>query len=58
MALEEMGGSGEIKEVLDRVREIMGPKLNEVDRENLNSGEPRWRNKCRWARSVLVNQGK
>lgn len=57
--LKEMGGRGKAREVVDRVGEIMGARLeNEVDQELLSDGSPRWRNRCHWARNALREQGK
>ena len=57
--LAEMGGSGQVAEVLDRVGEIMEPVLKEVDDKPLASqgGIPRWRNAAQWARNSMVNEG-
>ena len=57
--LSEMGGSGRAAEVLERVGEIMKPRLKPVDFEPLASGpdNPRWRNAAQWARNSMVNEG-
>ncbi|HUU17845.1 MAG TPA: winged helix-turn-helix domain-containing protein [Sedimentisphaerales bacterium] len=58
-ALDEMGGSGQVKDVLDRVGEIMKPMLKDVDYEPLASSPdyPRWRNAAQWARQGMVYDG-
>ena len=57
--LTEMGGSGKVAEVLDRIGEKMEGVLKECDYEPLAS-EPknlRWRNAAQWARNSMVNEG-
>lgn len=57
-ALQECGGSGRVKDVLDRVGEIMRPVLKSTDFEILASqDEARWRNTAKWERSRMVNEG-
>ncbi len=58
-ALSEMGGRGEIGEVLDRVYGIMRSYLKPVDKEPLPSdpNTPRWRNAACWARNSMVKEG-
>lgn len=57
--LVELGGSGRIGEVLDRVGQIMKPVLREVDYDPLASDPdlPRWRNAAQWARAMMVKEG-
>ncbi|NLX21031.1 MAG: hypothetical protein GXY55_05075 [Phycisphaerae bacterium] len=57
--LDEMGGSGKVAEVLERVGRLMKPILKDVDYEPLASGpdNPRWRNAAQWARNSMVNEG-
>jgi len=57
--LSEMGGRGQIGDVLDRVYDIMNNSLTPVDEEPLPSdpNEPRWRNNARWARAFMVREG-
>ena len=59
LALREMGGSGKVAEVLDRVGEIMKPILKDVDYQPLasNPDNLRWRNAAQWARNNMVNDG-
>lgn len=57
-ALEEMGGQGRMKEVLDRVGVMLSDRLSDVDWETLSDGRSiRWRNSAQWARLDMVNQG-
>ena len=57
--LTEMGGSGQVAEVLDRVGEAMKPVLKDVDYDPLASSPdlPRWRNAAQWARNSMVKEG-
>jgi restriction system protein len=57
--LSEMGGSGKVAEVLDRVGKKMKGVLKKPDYEPLASGpdNPRWRNAAQWARNSMVNEG-
>ena len=57
--LEEMGGEGEIGEMLDRVGAMMNEKLNNFDRQTLPSSPtvPRWRNAAHWTKNNLANEG-
>jgi len=58
-ALNEMGGSGQVKDVLDRIGEIMRPVLKDVDYEPLASSPDnhRWRNAAQWARQSMIYDG-
>jgi len=57
--LVELGGSGDVATVLDRVYSKMETLLNEYDRSPLDSDgvTPRWRNTAQWARNQLREQG-
>jgi len=57
--LDEMGGSGRVAEVLDRVGDKMKPVLKDVDFGPLTSNpeNPRWRNAAQWARNSMVKEG-
>lgn len=57
-ALDQMGGSGKVSEVLDKVGEIMRPILKNIDYDPLTSNpdNPRWRNTAQWARNSMVNE--
>lgn len=58
-ALEERGGAGHSKEILDRVEEKMRHQLKSVDYKSLPSNELiiRWENSAQWARYTLTKQG-
>ena len=58
-ALVQLGGSGRVIEVLDRVERMMKEQLNKYDYESLpsNPKELRWRNNAQWARLNLVQAG-
>lgn len=59
-ALVEVGGAGTVREILDRVLQIMEADLREVDFQPLPSDpdEQRWRNTAKWARNTLVRDGR
>jgi restriction system protein len=55
-ALRALGGSGSPEEVVERIAADL--KLSdEVQNEQLPSGEPRYRNQVHWARFYLVREG-
>ncbi|ANE41192.1 hypothetical protein JM64_03730 [Fervidobacterium ngatamarikiense] len=57
-SLIELGGKGEIGQVLKRVYEKMKVKLTWYDMQKLpSSGEIRWENAAQWVRFDLVRQG-
>lgn len=57
-ALRELGGSGSMAEVLDRVFAKVKGRLTEADRERLPSGtDVRWRNTAAWERFRMVEDG-
>jgi len=58
-ALQALGGSAPMAQVLDRVLRSMKGVLRDVDYEPLVSDPemPRWRNAARWARNSMVKQG-
>jgi restriction system protein len=57
-ALVEMRGSGTSENVLKRVEEIMGNRLNAYDHMTLpRGGDIRWRNTAQWARFDLRDKG-
>jgi len=57
-ALIEMGGSGRVQNVLDRVFTKMKNRLKPKDLEKLPSGTfIRWKNKAQWQRLILKDQG-
>jgi restriction system protein len=51
------GGSGQATEITDAVGERLKDKLTERDRENLNSGDIRWRNRAQFTRLTLRKRG-
>ncbi|TXF13710.1 winged helix-turn-helix domain-containing protein [Pelomicrobium methylotrophicum] len=57
--LARRGGSGEVADVLEEVREEMKGILRDVDFQPLASDphNPRWRNAAQWARNSMVNEG-
>ena len=57
--LDQMGGSGKVADVLERVGQIMKPVLKKVDCDPLASGpdNPRWRNAAQWARNSMIRDG-
>lgn len=57
--LSEMGGSGKVADVLDRVGKKMKGVLKKADYEPLASSPDnlRWRNAAQWARNSMVNEG-
>ena len=57
-ALIEMGGSGRVSKVLDRVFNKMKDRLKPKDLEKLSSGiSVRWKNKAQWERQRLKSEG-
>src|SRR5690606_11951104 len=57
--LEQMGGSGKVTDVLERVGRLMKPMLKDVDYLPLPSSpdNPRWRNAAQWARNSMIRDG-
>lgn len=57
--LDQMGGSGKVADVLERIRKVMKPILKPVDYDPLASGpdNPRWRNAAQWARNSMIRDG-
>lgn len=58
-ALLELGGSGQVRDVLEKVEEQFGDTLNEVDYEALpsNANVTRWENTAQWCRYSMVKEG-
>lgn len=58
-ALQELGGSAQMNQVLERVQRKMQGILKDVDYEPLTSDPdmPRWKNAAQWARNSLVKSG-
>ena len=57
-ALQEMGGSARMSDVIDRVGQIMKTILVDIDYQSVNSDsdEIRWINTARWARNTMVQE--
>lgn len=55
--LDEMEGSGQVREILDRVGEEMKDMLDQADYNELSSGMVRWRNTATWERQAMVKEG-
>ena len=57
--LNQMGGVGDMSEVLERLPKVMKGTLSEIDFEPLaaNSEVPRWWNTAQWAQSSMVQAG-
>ena len=57
-SLVEMGGSGKLNDVLDRIGEKMKDRLKPKDWEKHKSAphQIRWRNTAEWARNLMVNK--
>ena len=58
-ALNDLGGSATMSQVLEKVASAMKAQLKEVDFQSLKSdpGRPRWNNTAQWARSTMVDDG-
>ncbi|MFN4241943.1 MAG: winged helix-turn-helix domain-containing protein [Tepidisphaerales bacterium] len=58
-AVVDLGGSAPIGKVLDRVFEIVKPRLRDVDLQPVPSSPDvsRWRNAAQWARQEMVDRG-
>lgn len=56
-ALEEMGGSGQVKDVLGRVYEILKDQWTPHDLTATDSGFVRWKNRVQWERLNMVKEG-
>lgn len=58
VALNELGGSGSMAQVLDGVFEKVKARLTDADHERLPSGtDVRWRNTAAWERFKMVEDG-
>jgi restriction system protein len=57
--LNQMGGVGDMSEVLERLPKLMKGTLTDIDFEPLasNSEVPRWWNTAQWAQSSMVQAG-
>jgi restriction system protein len=57
-ALDELGGSGSVSEVLKIVEHMMGDQFNEFDTALLKDGRSlRWRNTAQWERQNMKKEG-
>jgi len=58
-ALDRLGGSGSIREVLSKVEESLSEQLNKYDYQPLPSdpNSIRWKNTASWARHNMVKEG-
>jgi hypothetical protein len=55
--IAEAGDSAPANDVIDALEERMGDALKDRDRETLRNGEVRWRNRARFARLRMKEQG-
>jgi Mrr restriction endonuclease-like protein len=55
--LAERGGRAPSREVLDALEEHLDGKLTDLDRERVNTGGVRWRNRAQFVRLGLVKKG-
>ena len=55
--VQDLGGSAQAKDVLNKIEKRMKTHLAPVDLEPLRSGQIRWRNTAQWARNELVSDG-
>jgi hypothetical protein len=55
--LEEAGGEAPSNDVVDALEERMSDVFTDLDRERLQSGEIRWRNRARFARLRMKERG-
>ncbi len=57
--LSQMGGTGDMSEILERIPKVMKGTLSDIDFEPLSgdSEVPRWWNTAQWAQSAMVQAG-
>ena len=55
--LVEIGGRGPTREVVDRVGEMVKEDLKDLDKEVLESGDIRWRNRVQFTRLKMIKDG-
>ena len=55
--LKELGGSGQAKDVIERVGLQMERQLSRADHKQLKSGATVWKNRVQWARMALKSEG-
>lgn len=56
-ALADRGGKASRPVVLEAIEEDLGPRLSESDREPMQNGEERWRNRASFCRRRLLEAG-
>jgi hypothetical protein len=58
-ALDELGGSGPMQQVLEQVGKMMADLFRDVDHQPLKSApnQPRWTNTAQWTRNSMVTDG-
>lgn len=56
-ALEHLGGRVPTSEVVAQVEKEIGPRLTDIDREELSSGGIRWQNRVQFVRLKLIKKG-
>lgn len=55
--LNELGGSAPANKVIEKVYDIVKGNLTYNDVNEINSGEVAWRNRLRWCKLSMVNDG-
>jgi len=55
--LEQMGGSGQVRDVLSRVYDSLKERFTAADLSRNKSGDVRWRNRCQWERFQMIQEG-
>ena len=55
--LDQSGGRAPSREVIDAVGRALENELTEADREELNSGDIRWKNRAAFVRLRLIEKG-
>ncbi len=56
-ALNEAGGSGPASEIVERVGQLLAHKLTDTDRELVDTGKVRWKNRIQFVRLGLIKTG-
>jgi len=55
--LIEFGGYGEVKDILNRVYEVVEDQLSDVDLRQISGGQYSWQNTAQWERLVMKKEG-
>lgn len=55
--LKKLGGRGRRKQVLKELEEQLQPILNDYDREDIQSGDIRWRKSAEWEVAKMREEG-